>query len=367
MSVDLSFHNLSPTFAGGLIDDPLLLVRVVPSGRFLMFDCGQVHHLANRIFSRLDALFISHAHMDHWMGIDTVIRCVHAAPRTIDLFGPPGLADKLESKLAGYDWNLAEDYWASFRVHEVFPDHICCDRFCGPEGFRRLAQGARPHGRQRPICRTPQFEVLAATCQHRVASLAFRINDRPGFLIDKEKLAALDLVPGPWIGDLKGRVLRDEDLDAGLTVCRRGPDGTDREVWIQDVPALLRQIERPQRPAAIGYVSDVGFTDANRATIVDLMAGVDLLVCECTFLQDGRQRARNSHHLCTDDVNWLLRELRPRFFLPMHLSKTYSRRSAELYQELVPPEGTQLLQLPLRRTPRPLLAAEMPWQLNESG
>jgi ribonuclease Z len=93
------------------------------------------------------------------------------------------------------------------------------------------------------------------------------------------------------------------------------------------------------------------------------MQGVDLLFCECTFLRDGKDRARASCHLCTEDVNQLLDGLRPKFFLPMHLSKTYSRQSHNLYRELNPPPGTSLLQIPLQLTPRPLLASEIGWQI----
>ncbi len=139
MKVRFPFRNLEPVFFAGLIDDPIFLVRIRPTGRYLMFDCGQIHHLAKRILTGLDAVFVSHAHMDHWMGIDSVIRQVLASGRTIDLFGPPGMADKFEHKLSGYDWNLAEDYWCHFRVFEVFSDCLRCDLFPGPEHFKRCS------------------------------------------------------------------------------------------------------------------------------------------------------------------------------------------------------------------------------------
>ena len=110
MSIDLPFRYLEPTFFSGLLDDPVLLVRVRPLGSNLLFDCGQIHHLAKRILTSIDAVFISHAHMDHWMGIDTIIRHLHASSKTIDLFGPPGITDKLDHRLAAYDWNLAEEF-----------------------------------------------------------------------------------------------------------------------------------------------------------------------------------------------------------------------------------------------------------------
>ena len=60
------FRYLEPTFFAGLFDDPLLLIRVRPTGRALLFDCGKMHHLAKRVYTSIDAIFISHAHMDHF-------------------------------------------------------------------------------------------------------------------------------------------------------------------------------------------------------------------------------------------------------------------------------------------------------------
>jgi ribonuclease Z len=96
------FRYLEPTFFAGLFDDPLLLVRVRPSGRALLFDCGKMHHLAKRVYTSIDAIFISHAHMDHFMGMDSVIRHSHASPRTVDIFGPLGLSEKMAHKFACY-------------------------------------------------------------------------------------------------------------------------------------------------------------------------------------------------------------------------------------------------------------------------
>lgn len=367
MSVPLSFRNLEPTFAAGLIDDPVLLVRIRPTGRNLMFDCGQIHHLAKRAITRLDALFISHAHMDHWMGIDHVVRHLHASSRVVDLFGPPGLADKFEHKLAGYDWNLAEDYWGSFRVHEISRDQVARHLFFGPDGFRRQAPETGPHESQTPIYQTQHCQVLAETCEHRVDSLIYRVNESPGFQIEPERLAQLGLIAGPWLGELKQRFLRGDPSAPLRHVLQRDAAGRPREVEVENAGQLLRQIARPLPQASIGYISDVGFSAANRARILSFMQDVTLLLCECTFLREAETRARASAHLCTDDVNQLLEALRPAWFSAMHLSKTYSERSSELYRELMPPAGTQLLQLPLRFTPRPLLAAEMSWRIYGGG
>lgn len=56
-----AFRYLEPTFFAGLFADPLLLVRVGPQGRNLLFDCNQLHHLAKRVLKGVEAIFISHA------------------------------------------------------------------------------------------------------------------------------------------------------------------------------------------------------------------------------------------------------------------------------------------------------------------
>ena len=352
----LPFRYLEPTFFSGLLDDPVLWLNVRPLGRSMMIDCGQIHHLAKRVLKSTDALFITHAHMDHFMGIDTFIRNVHVAPRTIDLFGPPGLAGKLTRKLHGYDWNLAEPSWCSFRVREIFPDRIRSFLLSGPEGFRCHAAGEEPRTGPR-IYESDFLTVAAAQGDHKIPVLVYRITEAPAFEVDEGKIARLGWVTGPWLRALKKRFYRGELSGEPLTVPRKAGNEIVEEM-VADVEGLYRAIRRDQSPASIGYLTDIGFTAENRRMAASLLEGVTLLICECSFLAEDADKARASFHLSAPDVNALIRELRPAFFLPMHLSKTYVHRSHQLYDQLQIPEGVTLLRLPDHRTPRPLLPAE---------
>ena len=53
------FRYLQPGFFSGLIDDPVMLINIRPTGRGILLDCGQLHHLAKRVLRSIDALFIS--------------------------------------------------------------------------------------------------------------------------------------------------------------------------------------------------------------------------------------------------------------------------------------------------------------------
>jgi len=354
----LPFRYLEPTFCSGLFDDPVLLVRIRPLGRNLLFDCGQIHHLAKRTLKGTEAIFISHAHMDHFMGIDTFIRNVHVTPRTFTLFGPPGLAGKLSHKLAGYDWNLTEDYWCSFRVHEIGPDTVETYLLPGPDGFKNSLEGKQPRS-DKTIFRNSYLAVEAELAYHKIPVLAFRITERNSFMVDPRRLAEAGLAEGPWLKELNRRFYRGEGDGEPLTVMRRKGEEVFEE-QVTDTGKLYRDICGDQNPASIGYLTDIGFTAENRATIQSFLEGVTLLICECTYLMEEREKARISYHLCTEDLNELARDLAPKFLLPMHLSKMYTGRTEELYREFdIPPEIT-LLKIPDRTTPRPLLPREIP-------
>ena len=351
------FHYLEPTFFAGLLDDPLLLVRVRPLRESLLFDCGQLHHLAKRVLKSVTALFITHAHMDHFMGIDTFIRHNHVSPKTFDIFGPPGIGGKLAAKLSGYDWNLTEPDWCTFRVHEIHPDRTLTFLYPGAEGFPcRLAEETPRAGSV--IYRNPFLEVKAELCDHRIPALIYRVTERPAFLVDETQLERLGLVRGDWLRVLKKSFYGGTLARGPLTVLRRRGDGVVEEP-VEDPAALYETIRGEEPPASIGYVTDIGAGE-NLEKVAALMEGVTLLVCECSFLAGEKDKARVSFHLSTIDLNRLVDKLRPRFLLPVHFSKSYSGKSALLYEELEVPPGVTLLRLPEHLTPRPLLTGEIP-------
>lgn len=364
MNERLPFRYLQPTFFAGLLDDPVLLLHVRPLGRSLLVDCGQLHHLAKRALKSVTTLFVTHAHMDHFMGIDTFIRTVHVSPSTFELFGPPGIAGKLAHKFAGYDWNLTETGWCSFRVREIHEDRTETFLLPGPEGFLCRFEQAQPRTGSE-ICRNRYLTVDAVLCDHKIPSLALRFSEQPAFQIDEEKLAAEGLVGGAWLKELKRRFYRGEFGKGPLTVLRQRGEAV--EEGREDPESLYRRIRKEEVSASIGYLTDIGLSEENLDKVRALFQGVTLFICECTYLEGEIEKARDSYHLCTRDVNRLLGELRPACFLPMHLSKTYIDRPGRLYEELQPPPGVTLLRLPAHLTPRPLLPSEAADLLDSEG
>ena len=358
MSNRLPFRYVEPTFFAGLLDDPLLLVHVRPLGEALLFDCGQLHHLAKRVLKSISAIFISHAHMDHFMGMDTFIRHNHVSPRTVDIFGPPGIAEKMASKLASYDWNLAQPFWCTFRVHEISPVEVTTSVFRGAKRYHCQLEGKRPR-LDLVIYQNLWLRVEAELCDHGIPSLAFRLTERQSFAVDERKIEAVGLVKGDWLRLLKKHFHRQVPVEKPLTVLKLEQGEVSGQL-VTDLDALYQAIRKDQSAASIGYVTDVGFSAQNISRLQELLAGITLLVCECSFRAEEQEKARASSHFCTKDLNHLLDRLRPRFILPMHLSKSYLQCSQAVYEQLRLPAGVTLLKIPDRLTPRPFLSCEIP-------
>jgi len=349
------FRYLEPTFFAGLFDDPLLLVRVRPSGRALLFDCGKMHHLAKRVYTSIDAIFISHAHMDHFMGMDSVIRHSHASPRTVEVFGPPGLSAHMAHKFACYEWNLADTFWGNFRVGEIGEGGVTSTLYQGPKAFAARAEGER-YG---DIYRNNHLTVRSATCEHNIPVLAYRVDEGAAFVVDERRMAEAGVVKGEWLKNLE-KLFHTGAMPGHSIVYQQRTGETIEERTEPDAAALYERIRKFEEPASIGYVTDVGYSEENLEKLERLVGGVTLLVCECAFLASEQKKARASRHLCTCDFNLLLDRLRPRYVLPMHFSKTYQGGSEPLYREIEPPPGVTVLKIPDRLTPRPIMASEVP-------
>src|SRR6185369_10174200 len=356
MKRHLPFRYIEPAFFGGLLDDPLLFLRIRPLKRALLFDCGQIAHLAKRVIKPIDTVFITHAHMDHIMGIPTLVRHHHASPRPLDIFGPSGIAERVYHLLMGYDWNLREPNWFTLRVHEIRQESILHYSFPGPEGFAEHFDGEEPRrGREIWSCR--YVSVEAELLDHKIPVLAFRVREQPHFAIDPRLLEQQGLVPGDWIRNLKSRVWKgDKTVRVALL---RSKGDTAQEEDASDPDGLYADIRDVHPCASIGYLTDVGWTTENIAKIELFLGGLTLLCSDCTFLAVDVAKARASYHLCTSDLNELAARIVPRFLLPMHLSKSYLLRTVDLYSELRPPEETTILPLPKHLVPAPLMVRDV--------
>jgi len=118
-----------PRLLNGQTGDPALLVALRWQGRALLIDLGRIDRTPAGVLLPIEAVFVSHAHMDHFMGFDQLLRLFLARDTTLRLYGPEGIADCVAGKLAGYTWNLTDEYAFAVEVTEIRGRELVSCRF----------------------------------------------------------------------------------------------------------------------------------------------------------------------------------------------------------------------------------------------
>ncbi|MGH7230601.1 MAG: ribonuclease Z, partial [Nitrospiraceae bacterium] len=280
-----------PSFSSFLVNDsfgdPGLYIDIKWARRALLFDLGNNEALTPTHLLRATDLFISHTHMDHFIGFDRVLRIALGRGKTLRLFGPPGIIANVSGKLQGYTWNLVDGYPLSIEVREYHPQEIRSGMFLATEGFR-LRQ-LSPHVRAAPssghlfeVVDDPMFTIRAVALNHRIACFGYALQERFHINVNKERLHAAGLPVGSWLKDVKRYLWEGRGDDFRFTaVLYFEHRKEEREFQLGDVKDRFVTITRGQK---LAYVVDVRYDDENEAKIVELARGADVFYCESPYL-----------------------------------------------------------------------------------
>jgi ribonuclease Z len=319
-----------PRLVNGPFDDPGLFVPFQFDRRAILFDLGDNARLSPRDLLKISHVFVTHTHMDHFIGFDRLLRCCLGREKDLFLFGPPGFIGNVEGKLAGYTWDLVERFTAGFRLHltEVRPDgrlqqsHECRRR------FRPGGQSSSPPAAG-PLYAEPAFQVAAALLQHSTPCIGFALTERFGVNILKTELDALGLPPGPWLSRFKAALVAGADPHQEFEMSP-GSGGSSRRFALGE---LSRRIARITAGQKIAYITDVSDTPANRRAIVELARDADLFFIEAVFLDAEREQAAAKHHLTARQAGEIAAQAGAKRYCLFHFSPRYEGREAEILAE----------------------------------
>jgi ribonuclease Z len=316
-----------PRLVNGPFGDPALYVRLAHRGEALLFDCGDLHPLPARDILKVRAVFISHAHIDHLFGFDALLRFFLYREHPLQLYGPPGLIERLGHKLAGYTWNLIEDYPLTLTVREWGEE-------VGREATFRAAAAFRPEEGRSAACPggvlldTPDYVVRAVPLDHGdILSLAFVLEETLHVAIHKDALDARGFSPGPWLTELK-KLLRRGAPDH--TPVRVPAGGTEELHALGELTAAIAHTERGMK---LAYVTDAAPTVENCERIVSLAGDAHLLAIEATFAHRELERARQRGHLTAHLAGELARRAGAARLLVFHHSPRYLEEPEALAEE----------------------------------
>jgi len=227
--------------------------------------------------ARVTRICITHFHGDHCLGLPGVLQR-HAADRpaaAVDIYYPAESAEQFE-RLCMAATNVP------------------------PSGAR-----GRPTT-PGPVVRAATFTLHAASLDHRVPALGWRIEEPNGRRMLPDRLAAAGL-SGPQIG----RLVRDGAIDVG-----------GRRVLLTDVSV-------PRRGQRFAFIMDTRLCDA----AFELAQDADLVVCEATFLSRDARLAEDYGHLTAAQAARIASESGAGRLVLTHFSQRYGDDAAPFLDE----------------------------------
>jgi ribonuclease Z len=320
-----------PHLVNGRFGDPALYVEGIFERQAVLFDLGDIHALPSRKIIRIKQIFISHTHIDHFIGFDQLLRVLVGRDATIHLFGPAGLVDSVSHKLQAYRWNLFRSYAAelAFVVTEIDSRYQARtaqfrlkNQFVAEEAERYLVP-------DRACYRDSHITIYTAVLDHRTPCLGFAFEEAAHVNIWKNQLSALGLPVGPWLHALKTAVIENRCDDEIIRV-PMPQSGRPRELKL----GKLRQVFTVTDGQKIGYITDAAPTEDNRRAIIDLVKDADILFIEAPFAAADAALAAERAHLTTSLAGQIGRDAKVRRIEPFHFSSRYEGEAEAMLSEV---------------------------------
>lgn len=258
-------------------------LAIKADGDLLLFDCGEGSQRQMIKFGtgfNVSAVFFTHFHLDHYLGIIGFLRTLAMGGRSepMTLYGPLGGKRLLDNAL-----HLGVEKLA-------FPVEVVELR--GGETFQRSG-----------------YSIKAVRVEHRVYALGYVLQEdlKPG-RFDPDAARALGVRPGPDFGRLQ----------KGETVA--AADGT---------PIKPTQVMGDSRPGRKVVVS--GDTRPC-AALVEAAKGADLLVHEATFTDDEQERALETQHSTAREAGRVAREANVKRLVLTHISSRHDVDTRPIFE-----------------------------------
>ncbi len=264
-------------------------------GELLLFDCseGTQRQMTRAGLSplKVDAIFLTHFHGDHFLGVPGLVQtmALMKRERDLDIYGPPETRKRIKKLLSIPLFTLTYNV----NIHDVNPG----------EEIKR-------NGYTIKTCKT----------DHSVPGLAYALveDERPG-KFDEKKAKKLGVKKGPDFSRLQkgkkvkvnGKVVKPEDV--------MGPKRPGRKiVYSPDTRPCTR--------------------------VINLAKNADVLVHEATFANDLEEKAHNNFHSTPKQAAEVAKKAGVKKLFMIHVSTRYKKCSTleaqarKIFPESVVPE-----------------------------
>ena len=250
-------------------------------GNIFLIDCGegtQIQLRKSKVkFSRIQHIFISHLHGDHFYGLIGLISTFRLLGRTSPLmiYGPKGIKEIITLQL-----KLAKS-WTDYELH-----------------FKEL-EATVPES----LFENENIKVSTLPLDHRVYTNGFLFTTKPNKnKINIDAIAGLDLKPFHFAQLQNGLSIQ---LDSGKII-----ENNDLTL-------------PPDQPKKYAYCSDTAYNEA----LIEEIKEVDLLYHESTFLEQHKELAKKTKHSTAKEAATLAKKAAVKQLMLGHYSNRYADKN----------------------------------------
>jgi ribonuclease Z len=218
--------------------------------RFFLIDCGEATQIQLRKFKlkfqRINHIFISHLHGDHYLGLVGLISSMHLLGRTVDLhlFCPAELQEIIEVQFKHSQSYI--NYKIVYHPHKYVNNDL--------------------------IFEDERVEVRTLVLNHRIPCC--------GFVFKEKQLLA----------NISKEIIHNHRLSVDQIIAIKS--GADLVKESGEIIKNKDLVNAVQAPRSYAYCSDTCYDER----IIEFIKGVNLLYHEATFLQEMESRAKETFH-----------------------------------------------------------------------
>jgi ribonuclease Z len=262
-----------------------------------LVDCGEGTQLLMKRhkvkLSRVDHIFISHLHGDHYFGLIGLLSTMHLFGRKKELLlvGPPGLKEILQLQLRYSETSL--------NFHIQFVEFT--------------------PGESEVVMDHPKFTVTSLPMDHRVPCSGYLFKEKP-----KKRRINRNMLPDVQLSNLD------------IVRLKEGEDVLNTDGTVKYENKLLTLDPNPSFSYA--YFSDTRL----RPELQSMIKGVDMLYHEATFANDMRDRAIQTYHTTAEQAAKYAKDAQVGRLILGHFSARYKELDPIINEAKAVFENTEL-------------------------
>jgi ribonuclease Z len=306
----------------GSTGDPALFIDYPGRDNALLLDAGELGGIDIKRLGDLEAVFITHHHVDHFIGLDRIVRANIDGDKTLHLYGPAGTIRKVYDRIKSYEYQFFPFQKIVIDVHELMADrHLiarleCSRRFPEPEITEEPWKG-------RVVYKNADLEVEAVLVDHTVPCLAYALVEPPGMHPDPEHLTEGTLRPGAWVGNALELLRAGKPDTTTISI-----DGVDfRLGWLRD------RFFKTSKGSRVAYVTDTAWSDSARSGLVALARRAKRLYCDSYYAHAQLSRAETHRHMTATQAAEFAKLAKVEELILIHFAPRYEGRYQELIDE----------------------------------